>query len=581
MNEEFTKPMVPTSSSPLRIGLLVDSLIVSHYIYDFVEWAARNPRIAVTHLIVHSPIDARTEVGSKPGLVQRARRLFRAVVRHGMYSVMSEVLVRCVVAFERRLIARSKRHAVFLREYDLSTCVKEILHVVPTVSKSGFVYRFQAADIEKIRALDLDILVRCGGRILRGDILKAAKLGVLSFHHADNRINRGGPAAFWEVYHRHATTGFTLQRLTDDLDAGDVLMRGHFGTRHYYLLNKAFLFEKSNYYLKLLVDKIALTGRLPDFLPKYPYSHKLFKSPLALELTLYFARFCYDVCRKRLMKLFGFAARWNVAYVRKNWRNAEYWRGVKLKNLAFRYLADPFVISRSERSYCFMEELDSRTGRGSIVVYELTQERGIRIGTALEEGFHLSFPYLFEYDNQLYMCPECSESRSIRIYKCIEFPLRWKLDTIAMEGVSAADTMIFEKDGKWWLFTNIDPVGVGDFCSELFIFSAASPLANNWTPHPQNPVVVDAGYARNAGLLRDGAKYFRCSQQQAFDVYGKRLQINEMVELTETSFAERCVSVATPSFGADIIGAHHLHGAGDITVFDFLTISRTATGAET
>src|SRR6202011_4275336 len=152
----------------------------------------------------------------------------------------------------------------------------------------------------------------------------------------------------------------------------------------------------------------------------------------------------------------------------------------------------------------YVEYYDFLTNRGSIAVYELSNESASRGGTALVEDFHLSFPYLFEYEGELYMCPESAEKRQIRIYKCISFPLEWKLEKMVMEDVSAADTMIFNKDEKWWLFTNIDIAEIGDFCSELFIFSADSPLDDVWEPHPLNPIVVHGSCARNAGYVTDG-----------------------------------------------------------------------------
>jgi hypothetical protein len=566
---------------PLKIGLLVDSVVASHYVHDFVAWASANSNVSVTHLIVHGGSEWNGKSsGPAAELRRRLKKLWFAARRRGLLFVLSELLFHQITAIEHRLLARNVRYKRFLHEYDLSSLVANVVQIEPIVSTSGFVYRFCREDVERVKALDLDVLIRCGSRILRGDILTAARFGVLSFHHADNRINRGGPAGFWEVYFRQDTTGFVLQRLTEDLDAGDVLMRGHLGTRHYYSLNKAFLFEKSNHYLKALVEKIALKRELPEVLPKYPYGYILYRNPRVRESVIYVARLLLAAFQKRLLKLLGIANRWNVAFVCRHWRNAEYFRRIELTNLAFRYLADPFLIERGGQHYCFMEELDGRTNRGSIVVYEVGREGAARKGVALQESFHLSFPYLFEYNGELYMCPECSESRSIRIYKCIEFPLRWELATIAMQDVSAADTMIFRKDDRWWMLTNIDPSNLGDHCSELFIFSAASPLSTDWLPHPNNPVIVDASRARNAGILRDGETYFRCSQEQGFDLYGKRLRINEIVTLSETDFVERCVSVVDPSFGPGILATHHLHGIDSITAFDFLTRSRISSGAK-
>jgi len=233
---------------------------------------------------------------------------------------------------------------------------------------------------------------------------------------------------------------------------------------------------------------------------------------------------------------------------------------------------------RNGKNYCFVEEFCYLKQKGSIAVFELTKADAVRIGTALEESFHLSFPYLFEYQGELFMCPESSENRDIRIYKCIEFPLRWRLQNVAVEKVSAADTMVFERDGKWWMFTNIDPLNIGDHCSELFIFSAKTPLDTRWTPHPLNPVIVDASRARNAGLIVEGDLYYRCSQGQGFDRYGKRVLINTIVELTDSSYRECCLGVVNPSFRAGAVGTHHLHSNGKITVFDFFVSSRISSG---
>ena len=61
-----------------------------------------------------------------------------------------------------------------------------------------------------------------------------------------------------------------------------------------------------------------------------------------------------------------------------------------------------------------------------------------------------------------------------------------------MRELSAADTMLFEKDGKWWMLTNIEPAKMGDHCSELFIFSSDSPLSEDWKL--RNPLISSTAY---------------------------------------------------------------------------------------
>ena len=40
----------------------------------------------------------------------------------------------------------------------------------------------------------------------KGKILDIFHFGILSFHHGDNRVIRGGPSGFWEVLNNHPSS---------------------------------------------------------------------------------------------------------------------------------------------------------------------------------------------------------------------------------------------------------------------------------------------------------------------------------------------------------------------------------------
>jgi hypothetical protein len=333
------------------------------------------------------------------------------------------------------------------------------------------------------------------------------------------------------------------------------------------------LYEKSNHYLKMLLEQIARKGQFPNFIRSAPYAHKLFRAPTFYECVVYMINIRRQLAKRFLRRLMGIDCQWGVAYCRSDWPNAVLWRGTKLEAPQLHFVADPFVISHNDEEFCFVEEFSYVQQRGKIAVYNIT-EKSFRVGTALDEDFHLSFPFLFSYNNHLFMCPESCQRKEIRIYRCVAFPLNWILERIIMRDVDAADTMLFEKDGRWWMFTNIDPVNSRDHCSELFIFLSDSPLSTEWTPHVLNPIIVDASRARNGGLLRDGIRYFRVSQSHTLDVYGRSACINEIIELTDASYLEVPVGEITPNFRKGILGTHHLHSNGKSTVWDFVTDCR-------
>jgi len=102
-------------------------------------------------------------------------------------------------------------------------------------------------DVNTIRKYDLDVIIRLGFRILKGGILHSAKCGIWSFHHADNNMNRGGPAGFWEVFQQEPTTGSILQILNEDLDGGQIITKSYSTTDTTFVKR-----NQNNYYMKSL-----------------------------------------------------------------------------------------------------------------------------------------------------------------------------------------------------------------------------------------------------------------------------------------------------------------------------------------
>ncbi|MGA9754702.1 MAG: hypothetical protein WBV23_06130, partial [Desulfobaccales bacterium] len=136
------------------------------------------------------------------------------------------------------------------------------------------------------------------------------------------------------------------------------------------------------------------------------------------------------------------------------------------------------------------------------------------------------------------------------------------------------DTMIFEKNGKWWLLTTIDLSGIGDYSSELYLYYAESPLSEIWASHTNNPVYIDSEFARNGGLLRDGNNIYRVGQSQGFCCYGNKSNILKIEEISDDLYSERLIAQIHPKFFKGIKGTHHIHSNSYVTVFDHVRRSR-------
>ena len=92
-----------------------------------------------------------------------------------------------------------------------------------------------------------------------------------------------------------------------------------------------------------------------------------------------------------------------------------------IKNPPNRFFADPFIVQREGKNFCFVEDYDFAKGKGRISVLELSPTGEEYLGVALEDEFHLSYPFIFERDGELFMCPETHATNDIRVYRCRNF----------------------------------------------------------------------------------------------------------------------------------------------------------------
>jgi len=233
------------------------------------------------------------------------------------------------------------------------------------------------------------------------------------------------------------------------------------------------------------------------------------------------------------------------------------------------FQADPFFWQRGEETWCFFETFDYRTRLGHISAGRVESGRLESIQTVLQPSYHLSFPFLFEHNGQLFMMPESCASQRIELWRCTAFPDKWELHRTALEGTNLSDSTLAEIDGVWWLFTNICDDPFGDMNSELHLFRADGPMLEKLEPHPLNPVVFNSRCARNAGRIfqRDGV-FYRPAQDNSHGVYGYGLHLMRIDQLTIERYSESSVRHITPTFKQGITGCHHIDILDNRIIFD-------------
>src|SRR5262249_30942809 len=134
-----------------------------------------------------------------------------------------------------------------------------------------------------------------------------------------------------------------------------------------------------------------------------------------------------------------------------------------------RFWADPFPVQTGDGYFLFFEEFFYSDNKGHLCVAAIDQE-GLKEEpkTILRPEHHLSYPFVFAWQGEWYLIPETEQANRIDVYKFDSFPYKVSYYKTVMENVKAADTTLFETNGRWWMFVAIAPQGTWNV-DELFL----------------------------------------------------------------------------------------------------------------
>ncbi|HSS22499.1 MAG TPA: hypothetical protein VLL54_20680 [Pyrinomonadaceae bacterium] len=198
------------------------------------------------------------------------------------------------------------------------------------------------------------------------------------------------------------------------------------------------------------------------------------------------------------------------------------------------FVADPFMLRRQGVWFMFFEVMNRETRKGEIGL--ATSECGFvwqYQQIVLVEPFHLSYPYVFKWDNEFYMIPETLAPGAIRLYRANPFPSRWTVVGDLFK-TPAADPSIFRFQDRWWMFTCSNPFG-----HDVLRLYFAESLPGPWREHPASPLLEgDKQRARPAGRVLTGGDNVIRFAQDCVNSYGNQVRAFTVSELTPASYAE-------------------------------------------
>ncbi len=535
----------PATKPRLRVGLLLNGPVLPRFNVRIIEDLRASNFIDLA-LLVYKKDSALEKTTAPQGVAGRVgRRLFDAKLRkHTLYDLY--------LRFDQRRRGPDDP----LENLDCSGILSgiESTEVEPIGAK--FVHRFPPEALERIKVKNLDVLIRFGFNILKGEILTAARFGVWSYHHGDNEFYRGGPPLFWELYERSPLSGVLLQVLTEELDAGIVLCKSLFATKATLSMseNRVAPYSGSTDLVIRKLNELHQFGweyLLRNAVRPVPYrgKRKLYRSPTNSDM----ARWLGPVLVKKAMgRLFRRPSvqHWKIA-IRLNCRPL-FDAGSDGSLQGFRWIeppkghfwADPFLLEHDGRRWVFFEDYVYARKRALIACAELSAG-GKLVSPVLclsNPEHHYSYPYVFRDGGELFMIPEALDAGSIDLYRCDKFPDGWIFQETLLTG-KFVDTSVWNHNGLWWMMTTRADPDSRSAC--LFLFYAER-LTGDWRFHQANPISTDVRNNRGAGrIFYANGRLIRPSQSCS-PVYGYSFTLNEITKLSATEYSEQVLREFRP-----------------------------------
>jgi hypothetical protein len=443
---------------------------------------------------------------------------------------------------------------IFLRKGPLKNIKKpKFLRKVPEIKckveiRGKFSQYFSDNDIEKIRSFEPDFILRFGFSIIRGEVLNVAPYGIWSFHHSDENVIRGGPAGFWEVYRMHYLNGVILQKLTDHLDGGIILKKRFYKTQFHDCAFHLHHILDASTDMPVQVCADILNGCADYFKHSASVSMaKIYSWPTAFQMISFAFRQIFRRIRYHLKDVFVFE-KWSVAIAEADPDSVI--RSGKLPDpdemLLYRsdnkYPADPFALQTDNGLRIFFEDYSYSNGKAALstILYHEGSLKNM-MSIPLETG-HYSFPFVFEWEGEIYVMPEQISKACVELY-------RWDEEGNTLTyfktilPIPLADPVLLFEHNMWWLFGSVPGKDVNN---SLNLYYSES-LLTEFKPHPQNSIVFDPRCARMAGaIFRNKGKLFRPAQESHI-YYGKRIALYEITQLTPTRYSERFVNHIEPN----------------------------------
>ncbi len=254
--------------------------------------------------------------------------------------------------------------------------------------------------------------------------------------------------------------------------------------------------------------------------------------------------------------------RWQIAYRMPGMEKYKL-----IPNPPWGWAADPFVIEYDGQMYLFAELFLYKTERNGVIGYCCYKDgRFTDWKVSMDRHWHLSYPNVFLYDDNIYMCPESYQLGEVVIYKLLNFPDKWEKVCTLLQNGKYADSTFLKYNNENYLFTYKHALNTTEGVLLLYKIEEGCKLSD-----PQI-ISEDISIARPGGkIIYEGDKIIRVSQDSKGG-YGSGLVFSEIKSVwpqyEEKEIRRISASDIEGDWSKKFIGIHTYNKAGMLEVID-------------
>jgi len=480
-----------TSNKTLRIGIMCNCL-------NFSAWEAET----IYHLLNTEGVSLELLIGD----VDRIEPIWNNINFELQHQNILKKVLRRVLRIYRQFLRFLKtplwyQYQRFVNNFAPADCDRQVSMSDELINvdmiycrintKGKYSQYFTESDLKKIKLYNLDMILRFGFNIIRGEILKVPTYGVWSFHHGDYLKYRGGPPGFWEIYNEDPWSGAILQKLTDKLDDGIVIYRSQFKTDFSsYKKNKCNLFWETTKWPSVVCRNILSVNDDSIFIKSATSTAPIYTAPNNLQTIKYF----YIIIKHKVKSIFKNGSDnkrelWAIGIINNSVQNLI--NSLEPPEIKWiepptnRFYADPFLIKKDNTFYVFFEDYSYEKEKGRISYLETNDFKTFsNPKPIIETTFHLSYPFMLEYEGRYYCIPEQHSTGEVALYEAKSFPESWTKKATLLSDFPGIDPTIIRYNDLWWMFISNNE---DNESSKLYLFYSEN-LEGQWKPHKNNPV---------------------------------------------------------------------------------------------